>query len=98
MMSSQTCFCLCVFFAHIGKMGVKINKTSITVQTEKENGLNPVANNRPSQDSSHPDDLFQSNYVEGAFHSILVRPVKMDHLQRGSWIFSPDQTEMARSI
>ena len=59
-MSRQTCFCLCVFFGHRGKMEVKIHRTLITEDTEKENGLNPVANNSPSQDSSHTDDPFQS--------------------------------------
>ena len=28
-----------------------------------------VANNSPSQDSSHPDDLFQSRYVTPGFRS-----------------------------
>lgn len=95
---TQTCLCLCVFFAHLGKMEVKIHKALITVDTEKENGLNPGANNSPSHDSSHLDDVFLSKHVGGTFHSILVQPVKMEHLQRWSRIFLPDQTKMACSV
>ena len=32
----------------------------------------PVANNSPSQDSNHPDDLFQSRYVTPGFKPLIL--------------------------
>ena len=44
-----------------------------------------VTNNSPSQDSNHPDDLFQSRFVTPGFKPFSYKLDKLKRLKTGTW-------------